>query len=180
MAPFCSMGCRLTGPGSVGGSPWKERVRIFLRSYYQHDTVVTSAAKAQLEFSGLSGFTFQPVEKVLTVELRWETWDLTADEPQYFPDSGEPEDYVLGQPNSPAASAALGELGKSWSGKPQPLFDHCSPPAECTFVRRTVPRFEHLERCGPFSRAGTWLHTFHHAGALLQFRCGGRTCTTAR
>jgi hypothetical protein len=58
----------------------------------------------------LTGFTFRPVEKVLTVELPWENWDLTADEPAHFPDSGEPEDYILGKPNSAAASAALGDL----------------------------------------------------------------------
>ena len=74
------------------------------------DVVVTSHARQQLESSGLTGFTFRPVEKVLTVELRWEKWDLTADEPPRFPDSGEPEDYILGQPSSPAIAAALGEL----------------------------------------------------------------------
>jgi hypothetical protein len=74
------------------------------------DIVLTSHARQQLDSSGLTGFTFRPVEKVLTVELRWENWDLTADEPPYFPDSGEPEDYVLGQLDSPAASGALGEL----------------------------------------------------------------------
>jgi hypothetical protein len=63
-----------------------------------------------LESSGLSGFSFRPVKKVLTVELRWERWNLTADKPESLPESGEPEDYILGQPDSPAASAALGEL----------------------------------------------------------------------
>lgn len=74
------------------------------------DVILNSHARQQLESSGLSGFSFGPVEKVLTVELRWENWDLTADEPPYFPDSGEPEDYILGQPDNPSASAALGEL----------------------------------------------------------------------
>jgi hypothetical protein len=74
------------------------------------NVVLTSPAKLLLESSDLSGFSFRLVEKVLTVELPWENWDLTTDEPKNFPDSGEPEDYILGQPNSPAASAALGEL----------------------------------------------------------------------
>jgi hypothetical protein len=74
------------------------------------DVVLDSHARQKLESSGLSGFSFRPVEKVLTVELRWENWDLTANEPSYFPDSGEPEDYILGQPDSPVAAAALGEL----------------------------------------------------------------------
>jgi hypothetical protein len=74
------------------------------------DIVLTTPASRLLESSGLTGFTFRPVEGVLTVELQWEDWDLTAEQPAQYPDSGEPEDYILGQPNSPGASAALGEL----------------------------------------------------------------------
>jgi hypothetical protein len=74
------------------------------------DIVLTSEAKQLLDSSGLTGFTFQPVDKVLTVELHWENWNLDAEDPLYYPDSGEPEDYILGQPNSATASAALGEL----------------------------------------------------------------------
>ena len=74
------------------------------------DIVLTSAARESLDASGLSGFEFRPVHKVLTVELHWEDWDLNADAPQQFPDTGEPEDYILRKPNSPSASAALGEL----------------------------------------------------------------------
>lgn len=74
------------------------------------DIVLSSPARILLESSALTGFTFKPIHKVLTVELHWENWDLTADEPRYFPDSGEPEDYILGQPNSASAAAALGDL----------------------------------------------------------------------
>jgi hypothetical protein len=74
------------------------------------EVVLTSSARKLLESSGLTGFSFKPVQKVLTVELHWENWDLTAEEPPHFPDSGEPEDYILGQPDSPSASAALGDL----------------------------------------------------------------------
>jgi hypothetical protein len=74
------------------------------------DVILTSQARKQLETSGLSGFEFREIEKALTSELHWESWDLTTDDPPYFPDSGEPEDYIFGQPNVPAASVALGEL----------------------------------------------------------------------
>lgn len=74
------------------------------------DIVLTSGAKELLGSSGLTGFVFQPVAKVLTVELHWENWNLSAAEPAYYPDFGEPEDYILGQPNSPSASTALGDL----------------------------------------------------------------------
>lgn len=74
------------------------------------DIVLTSSARGLLEGSGLSGFSFVPVEKMLIVELHWEAWNLDADEPAEFPDSGEPEDYVLGKPHSPSAAEALGNL----------------------------------------------------------------------
>jgi hypothetical protein len=72
--------------------------------------VLTSEARALLEASGLSGFSFQPVEKNLIVELHWEDWDLEAPEPKWFPETGEPEDYILGQPHSQEAAKALGDL----------------------------------------------------------------------
>ncbi|HEY0760613.1 MAG TPA: hypothetical protein VGD59_15295 [Acidisarcina sp.] len=74
------------------------------------DIVLTDEAKTLLESSGLTGFSFLPVEKKLIVELPWETWDLSAEEPPEYPESGEPEDYILGKPHSPSAAAALGEL----------------------------------------------------------------------
>jgi hypothetical protein len=74
------------------------------------EIVLTSEARRLLESSGLSGFSFQPVEKAHIVELRWETWDLNLDDPPVFPESGEPEDYILAEPHSERASEALGEL----------------------------------------------------------------------
>jgi len=47
---------------------------------------------------------------MLVVELPWETWDLDAEQPAEFPESGEPEDYILGRPHSPNAATELGEL----------------------------------------------------------------------
>ena len=74
------------------------------------DIVLTSEAKKLLEASGLSGFSLVSVEKVLIVELPWERWDLDAEEPAEFPESGEPEDYILGKPHSSNAATAFGEL----------------------------------------------------------------------
>lgn len=74
------------------------------------NVILTTPARQLLESSGLTGFSFRPVKKALTVELHWETWDWSAEEPEEFPESGEPEDYILGQPHSPSASAAIGDL----------------------------------------------------------------------
>jgi hypothetical protein len=72
--------------------------------------VVTAEARTLLESSGLSGFSFLPVEKARVVELHWERWDLEAQEPAEYPESGEPEDYILARPHSKAAATALGDL----------------------------------------------------------------------
>ena len=74
------------------------------------DIVLTSEARNLLEVSGLSGFSFLAVEKALIVELHWESWNLTADEPAEYPESEEPEDYILGRPHSRTAATGLGEL----------------------------------------------------------------------
>jgi hypothetical protein len=71
--------------------------------------LLTDEARKHLEGSGLGGFSFLPVEKKLIVELHWEQWDLTAVEPPEYPDSGEPEDYILERPHS-AAAYDLGDL----------------------------------------------------------------------
>jgi hypothetical protein len=74
------------------------------------DIILTFEAQKLLASSRLSGFSFLPVEKILIVELPWENWDLNAEEPAEFPESGEPEDYILGRQHSQNAAAALGEL----------------------------------------------------------------------
>lgn len=74
------------------------------------DIVPTSEARRLLESSGLSGFSFRQVEKVLIVELHCELWNLDANEPAQYPESGEAEDYILDQPQSQTAANALGDL----------------------------------------------------------------------
>ncbi len=63
-----------------------------------------------LDSSGLKGYTFQTVDKKQIVELHWEEWDLNAPEPASYPETGEPEGYVIGQPHSPEAAEQIGDL----------------------------------------------------------------------
>ena len=72
--------------------------------------VLTSEARTALESSGLTGFTFLPVEKVHIVELHWDQWDLTAEEPAEYAQSGEPEDYILKREHSLEIANSLGDL----------------------------------------------------------------------
>ncbi len=75
------------------------------------DVVVSSAGRTLLKKSGLSGFTFKQVNKARIVKLLWHEWDLTADAPAEYPESGEPEDYILAR--RPSARVA-GEMGDIW------------------------------------------------------------------
>ncbi len=74
------------------------------------DIVVTDEFKQLLDRSGLSGFTFQPVIKRHIVRLDWEQWDKARDEPDEYPETGEPEDYILARPHSPELAEQLGDL----------------------------------------------------------------------
>jgi hypothetical protein len=74
------------------------------------EVVVTDELRQQLERAGLRGLAFEPVVKRLVVQSDWHTWDQLADEPVEIPESGEPEDYVLGQSHSAGAAAEIGDL----------------------------------------------------------------------
>lgn len=74
------------------------------------DIVVTDVCRALLEASGLTGFTFRPVIKRHIVHLEWERWDRTTEDPPEFPETGEPEDYILERPHSPEIAEGMGNL----------------------------------------------------------------------
>ncbi|MEZ4222581.1 MAG: hypothetical protein R3B13_16695 [Polyangiaceae bacterium] len=74
------------------------------------DVVVTAEMRQRLEQSGVAGIVFRPLDKRHIVWLDWQSWDSTAPEPAVYPDSGEPEDYILGRPHDESAAKALGEL----------------------------------------------------------------------
>lgn len=74
------------------------------------DVIVTDEFRRSFEKSGLRGVQFRPVIKHRIVELDWSSWDTTEEEAPELPESGEPEDYIIGRPHSPRAAAAMPEL----------------------------------------------------------------------
>jgi len=76
------------------------------------DLVVTEGFRTALEKSGLTGFTFLPVIKHHIVDLNWEDWDISSREPAHYPESGEPENYILTEEHSQKAADALGSLSE--------------------------------------------------------------------
>ena len=82
------------------------------------DVIIRDDARRRLESAELTGAEYRAVEKVRIVRLEWETWNADGAEPAFCPDSGEPEDYILGLPHDPELAWAMGDLwelvAKTW------------------------------------------------------------------
>src|SRR5262249_6309457 len=70
---------------------------------------VTDAVRRALE-DRLSGLEFRPVRLAHIVNLEWHRWDATQKEPPTYPDSGEPEDFILEAPHDPSLAKSMGPL----------------------------------------------------------------------
>ena len=73
------------------------------------DVVLTDTTKNKLAVL-LPELTFKPVRKTRIVRLNWTEWDATASDPSVYPESGEPEDYILAQPHDEVLARELGPL----------------------------------------------------------------------
>jgi hypothetical protein len=71
---------------------------------------VTDSLRSEIERSLLSGITFRPITKKRIVNLNWQDWNLQAEEPEFYPKSGEPEDYILRRKHSPQVACQMPEL----------------------------------------------------------------------
>jgi hypothetical protein len=74
------------------------------------NVIVTDDFKRKLQASQLSGLSFLAAEKTRIVHLEWEKWDWSKDDPEVYPESGEPEDYILERPHSPELAEQIGSL----------------------------------------------------------------------
>ncbi len=73
-----------------------------------NDIVVTDLFRLALETSNLTGFSFRPVIKHHIVDLDWSKWK--SEEPNFYPESGEPEDYILEAQHSPETAEQMPEF----------------------------------------------------------------------
>ena len=64
------------------------------------DLLVDDTTKSKIEQLGFKGFEFMPVIKRHISLVDWTTWDINAEAPNFYPDNGEPENYILGLPHS--------------------------------------------------------------------------------
>lgn len=74
------------------------------------DIIVSNDMKQQMEQAGFRGITFRPVEKVHIANIPWHEWDLDADEPECYPEGGEPAGFILNEPHSTELAESLGPI----------------------------------------------------------------------
>lgn len=79
--------------------------------------IVTDAFRAALDDANFTGLAFEPVDYGKVVRIEWETWDRSADDPRFYPASGEPEDYIDGQSHDDAVALTMPKL---WAWKIAP------------------------------------------------------------
>jgi hypothetical protein len=79
--------------------------------------IVTDDFRRELEASQLTGFDFLETQYRKVVRLDWQTWNTDAAEPMSYPETGEPEDYVLGRPHDPTL---LAQMPRLWALAVQP------------------------------------------------------------
>ena len=136
-----------------------------------NDLIVTQGFQLALEQSGLTGFSFQPVIKRHIVDLDWEEWDITADEPAELPEDNIASHYILRRPHETRAADELGilfelvlESGiKAWIDGDDILRVKPETWNGTDFFHAT----EHRIPCVS-AKARDWLE--HHAGDYVEFR----------
>ena len=73
------------------------------------DVVVTDMARRKIA-GILPNLRFRSLVKTHIVKSNWDQWNHTAREPAQYPESGEPEDYILAEPHDSLVAERLGEL----------------------------------------------------------------------
>jgi hypothetical protein len=81
--------------------------------------LVTDEFRQKLSAEGFSGLSFEPVEDRKVVPIAWEQWNADAQDPLFYPETGEPEDYLLGATHDEELAATMPRLW-AWSVQPTP------------------------------------------------------------
>ncbi len=153
----------------LGGIIQLERSGPFipLITFPASDVVVTDSFRGELERSGLSGASFQRIDKAHIVRIDWELWDRSLQMPPRVPPSAAREDYVLAAPHDPSAALQLGALWEilasvNGSGRRDRGSPKQSPKTSLLLESRDTPDFFRVK--GPrylfvTERARQWLET---------------------
>src|SRR5262245_37037098 len=76
--------------------------------------IVTEEFRKKISTANFSGLTFAPVNYGTVVRIGWDGWDWNAADPAFYPDTGEPEDYLNPAAHDAGLAAAMPKLW-AWS-----------------------------------------------------------------
>ena len=106
--------------------------------------VVSDDVRKRIESEGFEGISFREVVKEKIVRLDWHLWDLAAGKPQWYPENGEPQEYLDG-PHEPKTA---GRMPNAWELLPPVVgvryeeieeSQHEEPPLQAVLERRDNP-----------------------------------------
>jgi len=97
--------------------------------------LVTEDFRQRLLLENFSGLSFVPVGYRKVVRIPWDQWDANAREPAFYPDSGEPEDYLLEGAHDQELAKPCRDFGR---GKSRPQQD-CKFKVATPFVEIFTP-----------------------------------------
>src|SRR5690242_10187221 len=90
--------------------PFAPPMMFTIESMVGRIVLVTQSFREKLEAASFGELIFRPTVKKHIVPVPWETWDRQARLPPVLPDSGEPEEYILGQQHSEHAAAEMEDI----------------------------------------------------------------------
>jgi hypothetical protein len=137
--------------------------------------VVTESLKKKLESSGLAGLSFGPAKLAKVVDIRWREWDLAGEEPAFYPESGEPGDFIEKGDHAPelvSQMEILHELKVERGGVCDGDSNIVESTAELFLRRETLTGLDLFRADGVLhifasQRARDWL--WQHAAGALRF-----------
>jgi hypothetical protein len=81
--------------------------------------IVTDDFRQGLLAERFTGLSFDPVGYAKVIHIAWGQWDATARSPAFYPETGEPEDYLLKGAHDEELAASMPRLW-AWSVPPTP------------------------------------------------------------
>jgi hypothetical protein len=72
-----------------------------------HTPVVSEEFKNELEQFESDDIQFDPARNSRIIRLAWEKWNIAADGPEIYPETGEPEDYIWEKLHDAECAAAM-------------------------------------------------------------------------
>ena len=107
------MSAHLEREGGEGGAIRLERAGPYVPPITLpgiRDLIVTDEVKRSMESAGFRGVAVLRVTLERIVDLPCHEWDWKAPNPEFFPDDGEPETYILGREHSTELAEQMGPL----------------------------------------------------------------------